>query len=458
MQDENITTSTNEQLQQSTENRAKPQEAAATHCFYQLSGELLSKPKALCDIIELEGRPSTIVFCNLPSDTDMVEAVLNRQGISATKIIGNVPQLRVSKTVRAAQAGEITTIVVTDIGARYIEVEGIDLIINYSIPEDPEIYLHRIGNSGLGGKLHKIISFVNPLDISNFHYLKKLVGFPFIEMALPSQEDLLKAKFDMLRRTADFGPHLEVEHIKSFAATLSKSQNDHNLLSLLIYNTLEILPSLQANSTSNKRRNDEETFSERKDRGGYRQQRERNSSRSDRRHSDNNSNSRSSYQERRGGSSFDDNNQESRSGKDYGRHERPQRRSRPTVTVNETRVYLGAGTEQDFSEEAFKKILSEHCPDSVNELKRFSLRKCYAFADFPEEVATKLIEQLRDKPLENGSRLTLINAATISTHREEEEETLSQDNIVTEEQSYCCCEDSCKETPVEESDNKEFDK
>lgn len=451
MQDKNITTDIIEQSQQGQDNANEQQQVTVNHCFYQLSGELLSKPKALCDIIELEGRPSTIVFCNLPSDTDMVEAVLNRQGISATKIIGNVPPLRVSKAMKSAQAGEITAIVVTDIGARHLEVEEIDLVINYSIPDDPEIYLHRIGNNGLGGKLHKIISFVNPLDISNFHYLKKLVGFPFQEMTLPSPQDLLQAKLTSLRKNADVGSHLEVEHIRNFASQLAKAPEDCNLLSLLLYNTLEVLPHLQTSTSSDNRRDDDDSFSERSERGGYRQQRDRNSSRGGRRQGDNDRNSGSGYQDRR--SSYD--NRESRSNRDNNRYEKSPRRSHPTVTVNETRIYLGLGAEHGFSEDVFKKILSEDFPETVNELRRFSLRKCYAFADFPEEIATKLLEQLTDRQLDDGNRLTLINAATISTQREdpESEESLSQPSDA-DNHECCGCDHTCNENVTEDGDTE----
>ena len=414
MHDKNITNETIEQSQAASEDNPEetttPEAVTATHCFYQLSGDLLSKPNALCDIIELEGRPATLIFCNLPSDTDMVEAVLNRRGIKATKIIGNVPQPRVVKAVKSARDGEITAIVVTDIGARHLEVEDLDLIINYSIPDDPEIYLHRIGNSGAGGQLHKIISFVNPLDISNFHYLKKLVGFPFAEMSLPGPEEMQAAKIKSLRVRADSGPHLAVEHLCSLAGQLAKEADDRNFLSLLLYNTFELLPKLQADAGSgNQDSGFDDSRSERYERGNYRQQRDRDNrgySRGGGRHGGRESSGR--YDSRQ--ASDDDFGSERNP-----RSDRYSRRQNPVATVRETRLYLGLGSRDGFSEELFKEMLTEKCPEVVEKLRRFSLRNCYAFADFPEEVSKSTIEKLRDAKLGDGSRLVTINAATISS-------------------------------------------
>ncbi len=116
---------------------------------------------------------------------------------------------------------------------------------------------------------------------------------------------------------------------------------------------------------------------------------------------------------------------------------------------------MGLGAEHGFSEDVFKKILSEDFPETVNELRRFSLRKCYAFADFPEEIATKLLEQLTDRQLDDGNRLTLINAATISTQREdpESEESLSQPSDA-DNHECCGCDHTCNENVTEDGDTE----
>ncbi|MFO0416833.1 MAG: helicase-related protein, partial [Pseudomonadota bacterium] len=81
------------------------------HIYYEVGTSLLAKPQALCDLVEFEAGHTCVVFCNSPSDADFADVILKKRGVASLKLIGYVPQIKLSKAIQQLQKKEITALV-----------------------------------------------------------------------------------------------------------------------------------------------------------------------------------------------------------------------------------------------------------------------------------------------------------------------------------------------------------
>lgn len=363
------------------------------HLYFEVSDELLAKPNALCDIIEYYDYCPTIIFCNLPSDTDLVKVILKKRGINAKKLIGHVQPGNVAKSAQEALSGEVTALVVTDIGATHLDTKQFPLLVNYSIHNDPEIYLHRIDDNLSNSKVETIVSLVSPLDFTNFHYLKKLISYEIEKGELPSKDALQKKKVDHWARTANKLELGNSEHLKTYVQLCLEHEDKAGILAWLLHNYLDIMPSLDTN-----RGESEGDGFGRRGRGGNRGKDSRNgNSRGPGRggHSDGDS---------EGGGRWDNNNDTPRLPKTY-----------------DTRFYIGKGANQGLTEESVRTMLAGKEQELGNKLKRVVLRKNHAYVDFPEEVESEVVEKLKHVDQGNGDSLELVKASKVVTTAKEGE-------------------------------------
>jgi ATP-dependent RNA helicase DeaD len=147
------------------------------------------KPRNLIYLLELEQPESAIVFCNTRDDTSLITAVLNRTGFDAEVINGDLPQKERERVMAKIKRGELTFLVATDIAARGIDISDLSHVINYSLPEDPAVYLHRVGRTGRIGKKGVAISLVSGRELVTLTALEKRYGIHFEERKLPSPEE-----------------------------------------------------------------------------------------------------------------------------------------------------------------------------------------------------------------------------------------------------------------------------
>ena len=103
-------------------------------------------------------------------------AVLNRNGYDAELLNGELPQKERERVMGKVKRGEVRFMVATDIAARGIDISDLSHVINYSLPEDPAVYLHRVGRTGRIGKKGTSLSIVSGGDIHTLTVLQKKYG------------------------------------------------------------------------------------------------------------------------------------------------------------------------------------------------------------------------------------------------------------------------------------------
>jgi ATP-dependent RNA helicase RhlB len=141
---------------------------------YLVAGE--EKYKVLKNIIKDPSAQSVIVFANRRDQTRKLYERLKRAGIRCGMLSGEVPQNKRTRTLQDFKEGKINVLVATDVAGRGIHVDGISHVVNYTLPEDPEDYVHRIGRTGRAGAKGTSISFACENDAFLLPDIEALLG------------------------------------------------------------------------------------------------------------------------------------------------------------------------------------------------------------------------------------------------------------------------------------------
>jgi len=118
----------------------------------------------LFNIIDKEDLHRVLVFCNRRDEVRRLAETLTRHGINCSMLSGEVPQQKRIRRLEDFKNGKIRVLVATDVAGRGIHIEGMDHVVNFKLPHDPEDYVHRIGRTGRAGAAGTSISFADEND------------------------------------------------------------------------------------------------------------------------------------------------------------------------------------------------------------------------------------------------------------------------------------------------------
>ena len=127
-----------------------------------VSVERWDKPRLLSHVLKVEEPELTLVFCRTKRTVDKIQKSLERDGIKAHAIHGDMVQGKRNRVIQDLRDGELQVLVCSDLASRGLDVNGITHVVNYDLPEDPEIYIHRIGRTARAGRDGCGVSFVSP--------------------------------------------------------------------------------------------------------------------------------------------------------------------------------------------------------------------------------------------------------------------------------------------------------
>jgi ATP-dependent RNA helicase DeaD len=157
------------------------------HILYETSPSF-HKVRSLLYLLDLEDPTSAIIFCNTREDAATVASFLDRQGLDAQLLSGELPQGRRNEVMRKVKAGEVRFLVATDVASRGIDISDLSHVINYAMPPDPSVYMHRVGRTGRIGKKGTAISLVGGPDLATRRTLENVHQIAFTTKVLPDAE------------------------------------------------------------------------------------------------------------------------------------------------------------------------------------------------------------------------------------------------------------------------------
>lgn len=132
-----------------------------------------------------------LIFCNRRDETRRLASMLDRYRIDCAVLSGEIPQKKRIRTLEQFKNGKIRVLVATDVAGRGIHIEGMAYVINFTLPHDPEDYVHRIGRTGRAGSAGTSISFACEEDSFYLPAIEAFIGRPL--HCIPPDEKWLEA-------------------------------------------------------------------------------------------------------------------------------------------------------------------------------------------------------------------------------------------------------------------------
>lgn len=145
------------------------------------------KYRVLRSILKIEPVDSVIIFANRRDQTRRLFESLKREGFNVGMLSGEVAQQKRVKTLEGFKSGRIQILVATDVAGRGIHVKGISHVVNFTLPEEPEDYVHRIGRTGRAGQKGVSISLACEDDALRLEPIEALLGMK-INATMPPSE------------------------------------------------------------------------------------------------------------------------------------------------------------------------------------------------------------------------------------------------------------------------------
>ncbi len=153
------------------------------------------KLDALCALIDLHATVRAIIFCNTKRQVDDLVGLLMMRGYRADGLHGDMKQTQRSRVMSLFKNGRTRLLVATDVAARGIDVDDIETVFNFDLPQDQEFYVHRVGRTGRAGKSGLAITLIcDRRELSDLRNIERYTKSRIRRRALPSAEVIEEAR------------------------------------------------------------------------------------------------------------------------------------------------------------------------------------------------------------------------------------------------------------------------
>jgi ATP-dependent RNA helicase DeaD len=136
-----------------------------------------------------------IIFTRTKADAQSITESLIREGYDIEALHGDLTQAQRDKVMARFREKSLQLLIATDVAARGIDVKDITHVINYELPDDPEVYTHRSGRTGRAGKSGVCVSIVTQREVYRLRQIEKLINNKFHKMDIPSGKDVCRKQF-----------------------------------------------------------------------------------------------------------------------------------------------------------------------------------------------------------------------------------------------------------------------
>ncbi|NQW99630.1 DEAD/DEAH box helicase [bacterium] len=157
-----------------------------------------SKVEVLSRILDMNPPRLGIVFCNTKRSVDEVTEDLVNRGYAADRLHGDITQQMRERVLKRFREGAVEILVATDVAARGLDIDEIDIVFNYDLPTDPEDYVHRIGRTGRAGRSGRAVSFVYGREIYRMQSIERYTRSVVKRERIPSVEQVEGRRADLI--------------------------------------------------------------------------------------------------------------------------------------------------------------------------------------------------------------------------------------------------------------------
>ena len=205
-----------------------------------------NKTEILSRLIDIYNPKLSVVFCNTKRQVDELISELKGRGYFADGIHGDMKQQQRDRVMDDFRSGNVDILIATDVAARGIDVDDVDMVFNYDIPQDEEYYVHRIGRTGRAGRSGMALSFISGKEVYKLKDIERYCKTKILAKPVPSLDDVKNTKldnmFDKIKQTIEEGGltdmvNLVEEHVNQEEYT--SMDMAAALLKMLIGDTLD---------------------------------------------------------------------------------------------------------------------------------------------------------------------------------------------------------------------------
>ncbi|MEY6433405.1 DEAD/DEAH box helicase, partial [Thioalkalicoccus limnaeus] len=150
----------------------------------------------LTRILEIEPFEAILIFVRTKTETVELAERLCAHGFAAEALNGDMNQVMRERTVERLKDGRLDILVATDVAARGLDVERINLVVNYDIPNDPSAYVHRIGRTGRAGRAGRALLFVEPRERGLLRAIERTIRQSVPAMPVPTAQAVSESRIE----------------------------------------------------------------------------------------------------------------------------------------------------------------------------------------------------------------------------------------------------------------------
>ena len=173
-----------------------------TQYYYEVKPK--TKVEVMCRLLDMYAPKLSVVFCNTKKGVDELVQALQGRGYFAEGLHGDLKQIQRDRVMNSFRNGRTDILVATDVAARGIDVDDVEAVFNYDLPQDDEYYVHRIGRTGRAGREGIAFSFVVGKEVYKLRDIQRYCKTKIIPQAIPSLNDVTGIKVDkILENVAD---------------------------------------------------------------------------------------------------------------------------------------------------------------------------------------------------------------------------------------------------------------
>ena len=197
---------------------------------YYIETRSSNKLEVLCRLVDVYNPKLSVVFCNTKRLADELVSDLQARGYFADALHGDLKQTQRDIVMDKFRNGTIDILVATDVAARGIDVDDVEAVFNYDLPQDEEYYVHRIGRTGRAGRNGISFTFVFGKDMRKMRDIERYIKTKLVKHEIPSiadvEEKKVNAFFSQVKEVIEAG-HLtkQLQWIESFC---SDSEADYS--------------------------------------------------------------------------------------------------------------------------------------------------------------------------------------------------------------------------------------
>ena len=183
-----------------------------------------NKEEVLARLLDIYTPKLSVVFCNTKKQVDLLVNGLLGRGYFAAGLHGDMKQAQRDRVMQGFRSGKTDILVATDVAARGIDVEEVEAVFNYDLPQDDEYYVHRIGRTGRAGREGRSFSFVSGKEVYKLKEIQRYCKTKIYAQKVPSLNDVATTKMENILEEID--NIIETEDLTKYLQAIESKVND----------------------------------------------------------------------------------------------------------------------------------------------------------------------------------------------------------------------------------------